>query len=784
MSPDAVGADPTNVAISSRRPSRLPRIPGRVRGLVRKLMSRETAEAESREAGRPARNGPEESPGRLGTALLVLLVAIPTIANAIALLPEITSGVPSLNDDAFHYLLVQQASQALAHGGNVLDLWVPQLELGFPNFLYYQTLPHLAVAGLDKLLLGSVDLLTLFNVVRFVLLVGFPLTVYWSMRRMGFSVVAAAFSAAAASLISGNARYGFEYDSYVWRGFGMFTQLWAMHLSFIALACVHRVIERGKGYLPAILALSALVLSHLVYAYMMAITLVVVLLVGASRRTLLPRVARLAIVGFAVLAVTAYMWLPFLSSYQYLGASPYLESWKYDSFGAPTILGWLFSGDLLDHGRLPVLTVLLALGIVAALIRRGRLAALALGGFAVWLVLYFGRPTLGPIADLFPLHDGLLFHRFIGGVELFAVILVGIGGSWIWRSVVRLRSARIPMLRPLGRVTVAFAILLAFLVPAVAERIAYYADNTLWMSQTRDAIDADPDMAAILATLASEPGGRAYAGLRTNWGSQLAFGSVRATDLLTFHAIPAVSPPYQSLSLNADMIWDFQDGEEAQYDLLDVRYVVTPSSYTVPAFYQPLQRTARYTLYRVPTSGAAEYVSITARRSAPTQRALFDGNIAWFRGADATNLRFIRWDYLAPVGPQQTSAGCPDGGHTLYERDEVDAVHLVVECSAASPLVIKVTYHPNWHVTVDGQPVPTYMLSPSFVGVDLPAGRHTVDAVYVATPSKLPLLGLGLVVLLVVLVLRRRLDAIPRRMSRVGRPSVARPYEDNPGDAP
>jgi len=516
---------------------------------------------------------------------------------------------------------------------------------------------------------------------------------------------------------------------------------------------------------------------------MMAITLLVVLLVGANRRTFLPRLVRLAIVGCVVLVATSYMWLPFLSSYQYLGASPYLQSWKYDSFGAPTILGWLISGDLLDHGRLPVLTVLLALGIVAALVRRGRLAALALAGFAVWLILYFGRPTLGPIADLFPLHDGLLFHRFIGGVDLFAIILVGLGGSWVWRSVVRLRSARVRILRPLGRVVVAFAVLLALLLPAVAERIGYYADNTLWMSQTREAVDGDPDFAAILATLASEPGGRAYAGLRTNWGSQLTFGSVRATDLLTFHAIPAVSPPYQSLSLNADMIWDFRDGEATQYDLFDVRYVVTPSNFTVPAFYQPLQKTARYTLYRVSTSGAAEYVAITARRSAPTQRALFDGNIAWFRSADASRLRFIRWDYLAPVGAFQPSAGCPDGGHTLYERDEVEAVHLVVECAAASPLVIKVTYHPNWRVTVDGQPVSTYMLSPSFVGVDLPAGRHTVDAVYVATPSKLPLLGLGLAALLVALVVRRRLDAIPRRLTRVGRPPVDLPAGANSGDA-
>src|ERR1035437_10175200 len=90
---------------------------------------------------------------------LVVLVAVPMIVTAIALLPEVTIPVPSLNDDALHYLFVQRASQALANGQNPLDLWVPQIEAGFPQFFYYQPLPALVVAGLQRLSLGSVDLL-------------------------------------------------------------------------------------------------------------------------------------------------------------------------------------------------------------------------------------------------------------------------------------------------------------------------------------------------------------------------------------------------------------------------------------------------------------------------------------------------------------------------------------------------------------------------------------------------------------------------------------------------
>jgi len=60
--------------------------------------------------------------------------------NAFALLPEVTVPVPNVNDDAEHVLFIQQASEALTNGQDPLDFWVPQLELGFPQFLYYQNL--------------------------------------------------------------------------------------------------------------------------------------------------------------------------------------------------------------------------------------------------------------------------------------------------------------------------------------------------------------------------------------------------------------------------------------------------------------------------------------------------------------------------------------------------------------------------------------------------------------------------------------------------------------------
>src|SRR5262249_56832981 len=91
--------------------------------------------------------------------------------------------------------------------------------------------------------------------------------------------------------------YGFEYGSYLWRGFGMYTQLWAMPLSFVTLACLDRLLETGKGYAAAIGSLSLLILTHLIYAYMMAISALVLLVVGLCRANARPRLVPLAVAG-------------------------------------------------------------------------------------------------------------------------------------------------------------------------------------------------------------------------------------------------------------------------------------------------------------------------------------------------------------------------------------------------------------------------------------------------------------------------------------------------------
>jgi hypothetical protein len=685
---------------------------------------------------------------------LALLVAMPMAGHAIGLLPEVTVPVANVNDDTEHALYIENASDALARGENALDFWVPEMDEGFPQFLYYQNLPHLSVVALHRFLLGTIDIFTVFNVVRYLGLILLPLTVFWSMRRMDFDTVAAAVGASASTLLATNFLYGFDFGSYVWRGLGLYTQIWAMHLSFIALASLWRLLRYGTGFRCTTVVLAALVLSHLLYAYMMVVTAALLLVWGVTRANALARIARLAGAGAIALGLTSWMWLPYILERGFQNASPYLQAEKYASFGAPTILGWLFSGQLTDYGRLPVLAILLAIGVIATVRLRASSAAFALVLFVVWLVLYFGRGTLGALASLLPLQETLLFHRFIGGVHIAAIMLIGVGGSAIF-DLVRAQQSR-------ARTVLAAVAIATLLVPAIKERLDFENLNGLWMRQTKAAIDADTEMASIIRALRELPAGRVYAGLRSNWGEQLDFAipfrSVHAYQYLVTERFRMLAPPYGGASLNSDLQFDFNDQVAAQYDLYNVRYVVAPRDLALPSFLQVLRTTTRYVLYAAPSSGHAEYVALADREQVSTAAMLFVKNRTFVNGPGPAAGRYIRWDFPAASDRVVSGevAGCA-AGTVRYERVQTNRFDFIGSCPGAGTLVVKETYHPNWRATVDGQPVETFMVSPSFIGLTLPAGDHFVSVEYRSTPVKTPLFLLGLVALSALVVARRDL---------------------------
>jgi hypothetical protein len=82
----------------------------------------------------------------------------------------------------------------------------------------------------------------------------------------------------------------------------------------------------------------------------------------------------------------------------------------------------------------------------------------------------------------------------------------------------------------------------------------------------------------------------------------------------------------------------------------------------------------------------------------------------------------------APFGKQPGSAG---DVAVQYELPDDGLFGGVVNANRNAVVMLKSTYDPRWHVTVDGKPAKTQMLAPSYVGVGVGPGRHRVEFRYV-----------------------------------------------------
>ena len=122
---------------------------------------------------------------------------------------------------------------------------------------------------------------------------------------------------------------------------------------------------------------------------------------------------------------------------------------------------------------LPVLSLLALLGAVLILwrlYRDHRLPApegFVLSGAVLWLLVFFGRPTWGPLLLLLGAVRDLHLHRVVGAVHIFLVLLAAIAMEAGWRAIGA----------PRVRSWAALLLTLMVLAPMLQERARYLARN-------------------------------------------------------------------------------------------------------------------------------------------------------------------------------------------------------------------------------------------------------------------------------------------------------------------
>jgi hypothetical protein len=709
--------------------------------------------------------------GRIAAWWPWLLVAAAVAWNLVSL-RALTVGVAYLNDSSLHEQMVRFATAQLRAGHLPLTSWFPFLGEGSPQFLHYQSLPAI-LTGAVGLLIGP-DVA--FRWSLYLLLSLWPVSVFLSARAFGAGRPAAAASAAMAPFLVSVIGVGYEQHAYVWTGFGVWTQLWASWTLPLAWGYGWRAIRDGRGYLRAVLFTALTVALHFETGYLALSVLLVWPLVAG--RPVLARLRRAAVLLGGSLLAAAWVIVPLLAQRRWAAVNEPLQgTGLVNGYGARQVLDWLVSGQLLDHGRLPVITVLAALGFGLAWLAwsadaDGRALLVAL---AVCLLFAFGRTTFGSLVDLIPGSGDLFFRRFMMGVQLAALLLAGRGAAWLAAGAMRLLTARVPhwpaRLSPVAGLVVAVAVL----TPAWLQLGAYDRQDSAAIAAQRHAEHVQgAQLDRLLTVIHHDGGGRTYAGMPSNWGQDFTVGAVPVFKYLESRDVDEVGYTLRTASLMTDPESYFDDHDPSDDRLFAIRYLILPTGRQPPVPARLTRRSGPYQLWTLPDAGYIHAGQIVGQMTADRTN-VGAHNIALLHSHLAQHDEYLSVEYGShsgsdrlPTPPRQSRTGTVGAQHANLNNGHATAT---IQTRHPAVAVLSASYDPGWTATINGRPQATRMVAPALIAVNIPTGTDHIEFHYHGYDDYPELLTLSALTLAIIALGPTGIRHARRRHASAGAPS-------------
>jgi len=670
-----------------------------------------------------------------------LLVALAVAWGLWELRPELRA-VPYLDDSSLHQQMVRVAASRIRQGHLPLTSWFPYLGLGSPQYLHYQSLPSMA-AGV----IGTVfDPDTVFRWSLYLLLALWPITVYWGGRLFGLGRWTAAAAAAVSPFLASAAGIGYETKAYVWVGYGVWTQLWAAWTLPLAWGFTYRALSSLRAALPAVFFTMLTVALHFETGYLAFVPLVVWPFLVPS--DLWRRLERALVLGAASLLASAWVIVPLLDQAHWAARNQVLGGTGLENgYGARQMLWWLFTGQLYDTGRWPVVTILVGVGLAVCIWRwRSRVAGRALVSiWVVTLLMTFGRTTFGSLYRILPGSSDIFIRRFQMGVQLSGILLAGIGIVFLGRLVLDAALRLFPEERrgrvsePTGRGLVAglsVVALVIVLAPAWSALDSYDGHNSTNIGLQAEAdTQQEPQIDQLLAYVRAHPQGRVYAGLPTNWGQNFLVGAVPVFKYLESKNIDEVGYTLRTASLMTDPEYYFDESNPGDYPLFGIGYVITPSTMTPAVPADRVKCSGSYCLWALPRPGYIHVYDTTGvltatRANVGSQSQTLLASPLLLQERDLT----VAFNGQRASTPTAAGAAALVGspGRVLTEQADPanGAARAVVTTNREATVVLSASYDPGWTATVNGRPTPTVMVAPALVGVVVGRGVRTVAFSY------------------------------------------------------
>ncbi|MFH0749714.1 MAG: hypothetical protein V1917_02240 [Candidatus Gottesmanbacteria bacterium] len=703
------------------------------------------------------------------------------------------------NDNAFQYALIDRTntiwdyanrtcphnlSFVICHMSLLADHWVPNWAEGYNLPYYYSHVPQMLIVGSYRLLHLPISLFQYYHYIIYFFLSLFPLSLFLASRVLKFPWLTAGIAAILASQISTDGLYGIDQTSFLWRGWGLSSQLFALMWLPLTIAYAIRYITNEKKQtrnipLSLVFTVFFLVLTttgHLGIGMMAFMVIGVICFTPVIIKLLTQQpIKHVLQTAFSGIKQTACITLPafFLLSYWIVPAfinndfhniSVWDPVWKFNSFGAVEVVTKLVNGELFDFGRLPVFTLLVLIGLFASI------KTVFPFLFLFFLLLFFGKTTWGNLLNIIPGMSEFHGHRFIVGLHLTGLFLAPLGLTWIMDGIGKL-GKKTPTQTFITQCVILCVLIVSCGLLLLPRTIEYATYNDTLIKEANTAYKKiQPDVDLLFSTLTNlqkERPGRVYA-LRGNEGKDFRIASTAYYMHLSTYGISTVLWLPETWSLNSDTEQFFSEDNETHYALYNIAYIVAPPTKKPQSFWKLLKETEQWKLYIVETEG---YMSLGTAPSIITSKKTDIINLIhlWIqstypkqsiypelrltndnvRGASLPNFAMINeatyktpdekiHNLFAepPVYESQTPSPLPM--RILSQTTNTDMefhirVEITEKCNTCIVL-LKQTYHPNWRVTVNGKREKLINIFPSYNAVRIEA-PGIYDIVFSYTPS-------------------------------------------------
>jgi len=195
--------------------------------------------------------------------LPLILVGLTVVFNLWALHPNAYTTTYA-NDSSVHVSMARWAEMRISEGHLPFDGWFPYLDLGSSRFHHYQALPAI-LTGAAGTVVGTEGA---FHWLTYLLIALWPICIYASTRLLEWEPWVAAMAAVVSPLIASQPSLGYEWSSYTWGGYGLYTQLWGMWLLPFSWALTWRAVSGRGRYWPAALLTALTIGAHLLTGYL------------------------------------------------------------------------------------------------------------------------------------------------------------------------------------------------------------------------------------------------------------------------------------------------------------------------------------------------------------------------------------------------------------------------------------------------------------------------------------------------------------------------------------